>query len=87
MIGNACFVLGFIFIGPLPFIPIGTNLVVTTIATSLGGFAYALVMVSSFARAQAAAIQKGFEQETDNYHFISGYFSLEFINRSINTHD
>ena len=79
LFGNAGLVLAFTFIGPLPFIPIGTNLIVATIATSLVGFSYAWVMVSTFARAQAAAVQKGFEQETDNYHFISGSISYEYI--------
>ena len=36
------------------------------------GFGYALVMVSTFGRAQGAALRKGFKDDIDTYLLISG---------------
>ena len=36
------------------------------------GFGYALVMVSTFGRAQSAALRKGFNDDLDTYLLISG---------------
>ena len=40
------------------------------------GFGYALVMVSTFGRAQGAALRKGFKDDIDTYLLIAG---IEFI--------
>ena len=36
------------------------------------GFGYALVMVSTFGRTQAAALEKGFKDDIETYILISG---------------
>ena len=38
----------------------------------LSAFGYAFVMVSTFGRAQKAAVQKGFPRDIDTYLIISG---------------
>ena len=74
--GNAGLVLAFTFIGPLPFVPINTSVSLATGCTALVGFSYAFVMVSTFARAQAAAVRNGFTKNTETYHLISGNLCL-----------
>ena len=70
--GNVGLALAFTFIGPLPFIPINTSVSLVTGCTALVGFSYAFVMVSSFTRAQGAAVRSGFSKDTETYHLISG---------------
>ena len=38
------------------------------------GFGYAQVMVSTFGRAQSAAVRKGFNDDIDTYLLIAGKF-------------
>ena len=38
------------------------------------GFGYAIVMVSTFGRAQSGALEQGFNDDIDTYLFIAGYF-------------
>ena len=47
--------IAFLFLGPVPFIPVETKLSIIQGMVGLVGFGYALVMVSSFGRAQTAA--------------------------------
>ena len=70
--GNLGLALAFTFIGPLPFIPIDTSVSLVTGCTALVGFSYAFVMVSTFTRAQGAAVRSGFSKDTETYHLISG---------------
>lgn len=44
----------------------------------ISGFGYALIMVSTFTRSQAEAIEHGFEDDIDTYLLISGLFSAAF---------
>ena len=78
MLGNVGLVIAFTFIGPLPFISIETSVPLATGCTALVGFSYAFVMVSTFTRAQGAALRNGFAKDTDTYHLISGYYSFYF---------
>ena len=70
--GNVGLVLAFTFIGPLPFISIETSVPLATGCTALVGFSYALVMVSTFTRAQGSAVRNGFAKDTETSHLISG---------------
>ena len=41
---------------------------------ALAAFGYSFVMVSTFSRAQKAAIQQGFPQDIDTYLIMSGMY-------------
>ena len=70
--GNAAMATAFLFLGPVPFIPLETNLSVIQGMVGLVGFGYALVMVSSFGRAQSAALNLGYVDDINTYIMISG---------------
>jgi hypothetical protein len=64
--------LAFLFVGPVPFlqfVPTSTGLIQTSAASLSSG--YAMIMVSTFGRAQSAAIRNGFEDDLNTYMFIS----------------
>ncbi len=69
--------LGFLLIGPAPFIK---DLLLTTglikCLTGILGAGYAMVMVSTFGRSQAAAKRHGYHADLDTYMFISSKFNL-----------
>ncbi len=65
-------VIVFIFIGPLPFIQIVPNKMLTQTMVGLFGLGYAFVKVSSFVRSQNAAIKNGFNKDIETSNFISG---------------
>ena len=64
--------LAFVFLGPVPFIPVDTKLSLIQGMVGLVGFGYALVMVSSFGRAQSAALNLGYVDDINTYIMISG---------------
>ena len=70
--GNAAMATAFLFLGPVPFIPLETNLSVIQGMVGLVGFGYALVMVSSFGRAQSAALNLGYVDDINTYIMIAG---------------
>ena len=70
--GNASMAMAFIFLGPVPFIPVETKLSIIQGMVALVGFGYALVMVSSFGRAQTAALNLGYADDINTYIMISG---------------
>ena len=60
-------------IGPAPFFVGATpSLAFVYSATACEGLAYALTMVSTFARAHTAAIRKGYRDDLNTYIIISG---------------
>ena len=64
--------IAFLFLGPVPFIPVETQLSIIQGMVGLVGFGYALVMVSSFGRAQSAALSLGYADDLNTYIMISG---------------
>jgi len=78
IIGNAFMVVAFVIMGPAPFINMEPTLLIIQIGISTFGFGYALVVVSTFGRAQSAAIQKGFKDDIETYLLISGLWSASF---------
>ena len=62
----------FLFLGPVPFILVDTKLSIIQGMVGLVGFGYALVMVSSFGRAQTAALTLGYVDDIHTYIMISG---------------
>jgi len=78
IIGNACMVVSFIIMGPVPFINIEQTIILIQISITIFGFGYALVVVSTFGRAQSAALQKGFKDDIETYLLISGLWSASF---------
>ena len=71
--------MAFLFVGPVPFIPIETKLSIIQGMAGLAGFAYASLVVSSFARAQRAAINLGYADDIDTYIAISGTLMFRYF--------
>ena len=61
-----------LFIGPAPFFNLPTQMGVIEGIAGLGGVGYALVMVSTFSRAQSEVLRKGFSDDIETYLMISG---------------
>ena len=61
-----------LLLGPAPFLNITTNVGLIEGIAGLGGVGYALVMVSTFSRAQSEVIGKGFSDDIETYLMISG---------------
>ena len=73
LVGNLLSTVCFLFLGPAPFLsfPIpSVPLVYSMIAVS--GVANAAIAVSSISRAHKAAVEKGFEDNTDTFFVLSG---------------
>ena len=66
--------IAFLFLGPVPFLPVETKLSIIQGMVAMVGFGYALVMVSSFGRAQSAALKLGYADDINTYIMISGKF-------------
>ena len=80
ILGNIGLIITFMFIGPLPVIPIEVGAKGILIIMAILGFSMGLVYVSSYKRAQVSAIRNGFPSDTKTYHLISGlYMSFDFI--------
>ena len=62
----------FFFLGPVPFVNIQPTVPLIQGSIAIVGFGYAQVMVSTFGRAQGAALRKGFKDGIDTYLLISG---------------
>ena len=62
----------FVFLGPVPFINMQTQLGLIQGAVGLIGLGYGMVATSSFGRAQASAIRLGYEDNISTYIMISG---------------
>ena len=61
-----------LFIGPAPFFYLQTNTALIQDMMGLAGLGYALVMVSTFSRAQSEALKNGFSDDIETYMMISG---------------
>ena len=68
--------IAFLFLGPVPFIPIQTKLSIIHGMAGLFGFGYALVLVSSFGRAQSTALSLGYSDNLNTYIMISGNYLI-----------
>ena len=69
--------LSLLFIGPAPFIGLEPSVPLIQGVSGLIGFGSANVMVSSFLRAQRAALNQGFSDDISTYIFISGKWISE----------
>ena len=61
-----------LFFGPAPFCSIQAHTSLIQGIIGLMGFGYALVMISTFSRAQLAALENGFPDDISTYLMISG---------------
>ena len=80
MIGNLLLTLGFLFVGPLPFIKsLPTSISLIQGSSAFLGTGYAMLGVSTFARSQSAAIMNGFSEDQETYMFVSSekYFTIQ----------
>ena len=64
--------LAFVFLGPLPIIPVDTILSLVQAMVGFFAFGYASVVVSSFGRAQTSALNLGYLDDISTYIMISG---------------
>lgn len=78
ILGNTCMAVAFLLIGPVPFIDLEPTVPLIQGSIGIAGFGYALVMVSTFGRTQAAALEKGFKDDIETYILISGIWSTSF---------
>jgi len=65
-------IISFIFIGPLPFLPLDPSYGLMIAMIAISGVGLANVMVSTFGRAQVAALRVGFNKDIDTYMLIAG---------------
>ena len=72
VIGNASMACATLFLGPAPFIAFESNLLLIQGMIGLVAIGYALILVSSFGRAQSAALSLGYENDLNTYIMISG---------------
>ena len=70
--GNLLIALSFMFLGPLPFLPLEPSVTLILVFMGVTSVGNAHIMVSTFARAQAAAIRMGFTKDIQTYLLISG---------------
>ena len=61
-----------LFLGPAPFLNLSPTVGLIQGMAGLGGIGYAFVMVSTFSRAQAEVLKKGFSDDIETYLMISG---------------
>ena len=71
-IGNMVMVVVCLFLGPAPFLNLSPEVGLIQGMAGLGGIGYAFVMVSTFSRAQAEVLKKGFSDDIETYLMISG---------------
>ena len=70
--GNMLLAVGFLLIGPVPFLTsLQPTKTLIQCSAAILGTGYSMVMVSSFGRSQVAAIRNGFNSDLDTYMFIS----------------
>ena len=81
--------MAFLFVGPVPFIPIETKVFIIQGMACIAGVSYALIVVSSFARAHKAAMNLGYADDIDTYialsgiliflYFLENYHNVRFV--------
>ena len=74
--GNLLMAVALLFIGPVPFINIAPSVGLIYGMLTLAGMAYGVIIVSTFARSQGAAIRLGFSNDLPTYLLISGKYLL-----------
>ncbi len=72
MVGNVIMIAAFVFVGPLPFVPLEPSVALIQSMMAVFGIGFAPVKVSSFVRSQKAAIQNGFNDDAETYSLITG---------------
>ena len=75
-------VIALLFLGPVPFIHVETQLFLIQGMVGLFGFGQSLVMVSSFGRAQSAALSFGYTDDLNTYIMISGMVKYLIRNKN-----
>ena len=70
--GNIAMAFALLFIAPVPVINIEPSVGLIYGMITMGGIAYGLVLVSTFARAQGSAIRLGYTDDLPTYLLISG---------------
>ncbi len=79
VLGNVSLSIGFMFIGPIPILDIVTSPWLSKLSMAFVGFGNALVVTSTFLRAQRAAVYHGFKDDIDTYIIISGSHLLSLF--------
>lgn len=79
ILGNVFMAVAFLFYGPVPFINVAPSVPIILAMGGLTGIGNGLIMVSTFGRAQSAAIRKGFNDDIDTYLICSGMWSASFF--------
>lgn len=78
LVGNIFMLALFTLVGPLAFIGLDKNIDVTVGSLTFMGIGEALLILSTYSRAQIAAMRAGFPRDVKTQHFISGKFFISF---------
>ena len=70
--GNTSMAIAFLFLGPVSFIPVETELSAIQGMVGLAGLGHGLLLASSFVRAQKGALTLGYGDNITTYLMISG---------------
>ena len=62
----------FLFVGPVPFLPMEKSLTMTMVAEAFEGLGDAFIVVSTFSRIFEAVMRKGYPDDIPTYLMISG---------------
>ncbi|TRY80689.1 hypothetical protein TCAL_09016 [Tigriopus californicus] len=78
ILGNLCMAVAFVFVGPLPWIPIEPSVNLLFGMGAWIGFSYTFCMVSTFSRAHNEAMKRGYNDDLPTYLILSGLWSTSF---------
>lgn len=78
ILGNVFMAVAFVFVGPLPWIPIQSSVDLLFGIGAWVGFSYTFCMVSTFSRAHGEAMRKGYNDDLSTYLILSGLWSTSF---------
>ena len=77
-LGSMFIILAFLFMGPVPFIPLETSLGLCIAMLVIHGVGFAAQLVAGFASAHRQALQNGFDDNLNTYAIVSGLWTATF---------
>ncbi|TRY80723.1 hypothetical protein TCAL_12990 [Tigriopus californicus] len=77
--GNFSMMIGFLFIGPVPFLaPLSPSVPLILGIMPFFGLGYGFVLVSSFSRAYKESVQQGYRNDVNTYLVLTGLWNASF---------
>jgi len=78
LLGSVCIAVAFLFIGPVPFIPVPTSLGLCIGMLFIHGLGFAAQLVAAFSSAHSEALIAGFPDNVHTYALVSGLWTATF---------